>query len=310
VAGTGGSQPAQWASDPGGRHEFRYWDGTKWTDQVSDGGVEATDSMSTPPAGQTSHERTDAPPAAPAASVLTIGDITLTEDRILTANGSAPLKGSQWFVRDQSRTEQKIPTYAIVLAIVFALFCLLGLLFLLMKEKKTTGYVEVEVRSGDLRHATQIPVWSELAVNQVRAQVAQAQALAAGVWALETAAETATATLTGSGVRRVYLVLLWDSSPWTEEEIRQVVVAKQAELGCPTTVLSTLRVTGSMPTEPNSYVVSSALFACQQAGIAYESTRDEISYMGGLHPSGAGIGLITIAINAVPRSRETQDSTP
>jgi hypothetical protein len=82
-------------------------------------------------------------------------------------------------VRDQSRTEEKIPTHAIVLAIVFALFCLVGLLFLLMK-KKTTGYVEVEVRSGDLRHTTQIPVQSVFAVNQVRAQVAQAQALAAG----------------------------------------------------------------------------------------------------------------------------------
>lgn len=33
----------QWAADPTGRHEHRYWDGTAWTEHVSDGGVESTD---------------------------------------------------------------------------------------------------------------------------------------------------------------------------------------------------------------------------------------------------------------------------
>jgi hypothetical protein len=31
--------PAAWAPDPHGRHEHRYWDGTTWTDDVSNGGV-------------------------------------------------------------------------------------------------------------------------------------------------------------------------------------------------------------------------------------------------------------------------------
>ena len=35
--------PPQWHPDPSGRHEYRLWDGTSWTDQVSDGGVVATD---------------------------------------------------------------------------------------------------------------------------------------------------------------------------------------------------------------------------------------------------------------------------
>lgn len=35
-----------------------------------------------------------------------------------------------------------------MLAIIFALACLLGLLFLLVKEDVTTGYVQVSVRSG------------------------------------------------------------------------------------------------------------------------------------------------------------------
>ncbi|MHB1928891.1 MAG: DUF2510 domain-containing protein [Acidimicrobiales bacterium] len=37
------SVPAQWAPDPSGRHEYRWWDGKGWSDFVSDGGVESID---------------------------------------------------------------------------------------------------------------------------------------------------------------------------------------------------------------------------------------------------------------------------
>src|ERR1700753_2186376 len=30
---------ANWYTDPGGTHEFRYWDGSGWTDGVSDSGA-------------------------------------------------------------------------------------------------------------------------------------------------------------------------------------------------------------------------------------------------------------------------------
>jgi len=33
------SVPADWYKDPGGRYEFRYWDGSKWTENVSRAGV-------------------------------------------------------------------------------------------------------------------------------------------------------------------------------------------------------------------------------------------------------------------------------
>lgn len=110
---------------------------------------------------------------------LTIGDIGITRDSIVTPNGTAPLKGSQWIVADQTTTQQKIPTFAIVLAVVFAIFCLLGLLFLLMKEEVTTGYVMVTVRSGDVLSSCQIPCSNQQAIAQVRAAVAQAQSAAA-----------------------------------------------------------------------------------------------------------------------------------
>jgi hypothetical protein len=35
--------PSGWLADPSGRHELRYWDGSRWTEHVSTGGEQATD---------------------------------------------------------------------------------------------------------------------------------------------------------------------------------------------------------------------------------------------------------------------------
>jgi uncharacterized protein YxjI len=35
--------PANWFPDPKGRHQHRYWDGTAWTDHVSDNGITSID---------------------------------------------------------------------------------------------------------------------------------------------------------------------------------------------------------------------------------------------------------------------------
>jgi hypothetical protein len=98
---------------------------------------------------------------------------------VVTPNGTAPVAGARFIVLDQTHTERKIPTWAIVLAIIFALACLLGLLFLLVKEDRTTGYVEVTVMSGTLTHVTQVPVRHQADIASVRQRVHQAQTLAA-----------------------------------------------------------------------------------------------------------------------------------
>ena len=41
---SGQANPPGWQADPFGRHQHRYWDGTQWTDQVADEGVQSTDS--------------------------------------------------------------------------------------------------------------------------------------------------------------------------------------------------------------------------------------------------------------------------
>jgi len=37
--------PARWAPDPAGRHQWRWWGGSAWTDHVADDGVAAVDPL-------------------------------------------------------------------------------------------------------------------------------------------------------------------------------------------------------------------------------------------------------------------------
>ena len=46
VSATGASpSPGAWHPDPSGRHELRWWDGTRWTEHVSDRGATSTDAI-------------------------------------------------------------------------------------------------------------------------------------------------------------------------------------------------------------------------------------------------------------------------
>ena len=118
-------------------------------------------------------------PAAPVAGyIFQIGDVGVTTDTIVTYHGTAPLAGSSWFALDRSRAEDKLPTWAIVLAVVFAVFCLLGLLFLLVREREVSGHVEVRVQSGTFWHVMQLPVTADGQVDYYLAQVGQIQAYA------------------------------------------------------------------------------------------------------------------------------------
>lgn len=38
--------PAGWKADPTGRHQFRYWDGFQWTENVADAGEQSRDAVS------------------------------------------------------------------------------------------------------------------------------------------------------------------------------------------------------------------------------------------------------------------------
>ncbi|MFN8036723.1 MAG: DUF2510 domain-containing protein [Acidimicrobiia bacterium] len=43
VAPPAGVSPARWAADPSGRHQYRWWDGSRWTEHVADDGRPGVD---------------------------------------------------------------------------------------------------------------------------------------------------------------------------------------------------------------------------------------------------------------------------
>ncbi|WP_267243028.1 hypothetical protein [Streptomyces sp. PR69] len=120
-----------------------------------------------------------APAGGAGAPLLALGDITVMGDSIVTPAGTMPLKGAVWNATDMSRTEEKIPTHAIVLAVVFFVFCFLGLLFLLMKEKQTTGFIQITVTSGGKHHSTVIPAQGPQTFPWVMGQLNYARSLSA-----------------------------------------------------------------------------------------------------------------------------------
>lgn len=110
----------------------------------------------------------------------TIGDIAITQTSVITPSGRFPIKGTVWTMSDMSRTERSTPVWAIVVAIlVFWWTCLLGLLFLLVKEDKTTGHVQITVQGGGHYHATQIMVSNRTYVQHLSQQLNYARSLAA-----------------------------------------------------------------------------------------------------------------------------------
>ncbi len=111
--------------------------------------------------------------------LVTIGDISVTATTIYTPSGSRPLSELSWTFTDMSMTSQGIPTWAIVCAVVFFLFCFLGLLFLLAKENKTQGSVQVTVHGQGFVHTTTIPVSRVEQVADINARVNYVRTLTA-----------------------------------------------------------------------------------------------------------------------------------
>ena len=110
--------------------------------------------------------------------LVQIGDITVTQDEVVTPSGRIPLGQAQLMFTDGSMTSQVTPGWAVVLAVLGFFFFLLGLLFLLVKEERTTGFVTVTVTGPGFMHACRMPAFSRAQVNDVLARVNHANGLA------------------------------------------------------------------------------------------------------------------------------------
>lgn len=116
---------------------------------------------------------------SPDAVLVSIGDIVCTQHEVITPSGRAPIGSVVWSFTDMSRTTRTIPTWAIVCTVIFFFFCLLGLLFLLAKEERTDGAVQVVVQGPGYLHQTMIPVFSVFQVQDFAARVNYARSISA-----------------------------------------------------------------------------------------------------------------------------------
>jgi hypothetical protein len=134
----------------------------------------------TSPYPVTSPQPVTSPYPATEPVIAQIGEIQVTATTVRTPAGEFPLKGSQWTVTDQWTAEQKIPTWAIVLAIV-GFFCLtiFSLLFLLAKETVYHGVVLVQVNNGPYHYVSRVPVTNQMYVQHIYQQVNYVRSLAA-----------------------------------------------------------------------------------------------------------------------------------
>src|SRR5215471_3166674 len=76
--------PAGWYTDPAGRHEKRYWDGSGWTAGVSDGGVAATDPPGSPATPLSVH------PAGQVTAPAVASPVTASTEPLLVTAADAP----------------------------------------------------------------------------------------------------------------------------------------------------------------------------------------------------------------------------
>lgn len=117
-------------------------------------------------------------PQEPSPVLVTLGRIAANEHWVTTPVGSWKLKDISVTPYDQTVLVSRIPVWAIVMAIVTAVFFLLGLLFLLAKENQVAGYVSVIISTTDGQSYTeQLPINSAPIHHDVLSRIHYLQSL-------------------------------------------------------------------------------------------------------------------------------------
>jgi hypothetical protein len=112
--------------------------------------------------------------------IAQIGEVQVTSTTVRTPAGEFPLRGTQWTVTDQWQTEQRTPTWAVVLAIVgFCVLAFFSLFFLLVKQTVFRGVVQVSIKNGPHFYVARIPVTEQAQVQQIHQQVNYVRSVAA-----------------------------------------------------------------------------------------------------------------------------------
>ena len=92
---------------------------------------------------------------------MSIGNIHVTDQYVHTPAGTWHLSRVNITTTDQTSTTTHTPAWAIVMTLVFVWFFLIGLLFLLARQTRLSGYVAVHIQAGPQSYTEHVPVFSE-----------------------------------------------------------------------------------------------------------------------------------------------------
>lgn len=117
------------------------------------------------------------PVQEPEAVRLTLGDVVISDHWLVSPSGTVPVAEVQWSTQHLWQSHRRIPPPAIVAA-VLTFWTLIGLLFLLAREERTSGSVQVTVSGPRFMHVMSFPVRSPGDAQRIEASVAQARQIA------------------------------------------------------------------------------------------------------------------------------------
>ena len=108
---------------------------------------------------------------------------------------------------------------------------------------------------------------------------------------------------------KAYLIALYQTDPLDDTEQDELVSGLKQQLGCPTLFLKSIQVPDSFPTSPDTFVIATAMLACEEAGIQFEDGRDTISFRGGEYRPGESMGIITVLTHSPVSKEYRQEET-
>ena len=139
-----------------------------------------SDPWDVPPAVPSEPTLPTSPVLDPGPVIVQIAELGVTSTVVHTPTGDIPLAGSQWQVNDYWFSSQRIPRWAIVMAIVgFCVLTVFSLLFLLVKETVTQGTIQITVTNGTRQYVARVPVTDQAQVTTINQQVNYVRSLAA-----------------------------------------------------------------------------------------------------------------------------------
>jgi hypothetical protein len=109
--------------------------------------------------------------------LVSIGNVHVTDQYVITPAGSWPLADTNVTSADQTATTTHTPAWAIVLVVLLIWFFFLSLLFLLARERQVSGFIAVTIQANGQRYTEQVPVASEAQRYDVLNRVAYLQSL-------------------------------------------------------------------------------------------------------------------------------------